>query len=99
MNIFLLRVQDSWNYIKRDYNQWPLRFCLELTGWIGSVGCALGMTIFIHNPPLLPLYCVWVASTVIYAWAAWTRGSFGMLANYFLLFCIDTVGLIRLLVH
>ena len=33
----------------------------------------------------------------MYAWAAWTRSSFGMLANYMLLTVIDTVGLVRLL--
>jgi hypothetical protein len=83
-------------WMKRDYQEWPLRFCLEIVGWIGSIGCALGMTIFLPNPPLLQLYSIWVASTLIYAWAAWTRGSFGMLANYALLFCIDMVGLIKL---
>jgi hypothetical protein len=99
MNTFLSRVQEVLGYIQRDYQEWPLRFCLEIAGWFGSLGCAVGMTIFIHNPPLLPLYCIWVASTAIYAWASWTRGSFGMLANYVLLFCIDCVGLIRLLFH
>ena len=99
MTTFLLRAQEVWGYIRRDYQEWPLRFCLEISGWIGSLGCAIGMAIYIHNPPLLPLYCIWVASTIVYAWAAWTRGSFGMLANYFLLFCIDTVSLIRLLLH
>jgi hypothetical protein len=99
MNTVLSRAQEVWQYVQRDYQEWPLRFCLEIAGWFGSLGCAVGMTIFIHNPPLLPLYCIWVASTAIYAWASWTRGSFGMLANYVLLFCIDCVGLIRLLVH
>jgi len=33
----------------------------------------------------------------MYAWAAYTRQSFGMLANYILLTTIDTVGLIRML--
>jgi len=33
----------------------------------------------------------------MYAWAAWTRGSFGMLANYLLLTAIDSVALSRVL--
>jgi hypothetical protein len=33
----------------------------------------------------------------MYAWAAWTRKSFGMLANYILLVSIDTVGLLRMI--
>jgi len=34
----------------------------------------------------------------MYAWASYTRKSFGMLANYILLTTIDTVGLIRMLI-
>jgi len=33
----------------------------------------------------------------LYAWASWTRKSFGMLANYILLTTIDTVGLLRMI--
>jgi hypothetical protein len=89
---------NTREWMLRDYREWPLRFILEIVGWFGSVGCALGMTIFLPNPPLLPLYCIWVASTAIYSWAAWTRGSFGMLANYALLLCIDSVGLTKLVI-
>jgi len=32
----------------------------------------------------------------MYAWASYTRKSFGMLANYILLTTIDTIGLIRM---
>lgn len=92
-------LSSTWGFMKRDYHDWPLRFVLEILAWVGSIGCALGMTWYLPNPPLLPLYSIWVVSTVIYTWAAWTRGSFGMLANYFLLFCIDTVGLIKLIVE
>jgi hypothetical protein len=35
----------------------------------------------------------------LYAWASWTRKSFGMLANYILLTTIDSIGLIRMLVN
>lgn len=89
-------INNTISWAVRDYREWPLRFCLEIAGWLGSIGCALGMTIFLPSPPLLQLYCIWVASTLVYAWAAWTRGSFGMLANYALLFCIDITGLIKL---
>ena len=95
---------NSWytntaSWMRKDYNEWPLRFCLEIGAWTGSVGCAFGMTWFLPNPPLLPLYSIWVCSTLIYACAAWTRGSFGMLANYALLFCIDIIGLSKLVIE
>jgi hypothetical protein len=99
MNYIQATITDITTWMRRDHDAWPLRFYLEILAWTGSIGCALGMTIFLPNPPLLPLYCIWVGSTVIYSWAAWTRGSFGMLANYFLLFCIDTVGLTKLIIE
>jgi len=91
-------LDNTLDWMRRDYQEYPARFVLEVLGWVGSVGCAVGMTVFLPNPPLLPLYCIWVCSTIIYSWAAWTRGSFGMLANYALLFTIDTIGLIRLVI-
>jgi len=36
---------------------------------------------------------------MMYAWAAWDRKSFGMLANYLVLVGIDSVGLLRMMVH
>jgi len=33
----------------------------------------------------------------MYAWAAYTRKSFGMLANYLLLTTIDTIGFLRMI--
>jgi hypothetical protein len=35
----------------------------------------------------------------MYAWASFTRKSFGMLANYILLTTIDTIGLLRMLTN
>lgn len=89
MNIF------SW--IRNDYNSHPFRFAVELLAWAISVGCALTMALTVPNPPLLVLYPIWISGCSLYAWAAYTRKSFGMLANYLLLVSIDIVGLIRML--
>jgi hypothetical protein len=43
------------------------------------------------------LYPLFIIQCAIFAWAAWTRRSSGMLANYVLLVTIDTVALARLL--
>jgi len=40
---------------------------------------------------------LFITQCAIFAWAAWTRRSTGMLANYLLLVSIDSVGLARLL--
>jgi hypothetical protein len=49
------------------------------------------------DAPLIILYPIWMTGCVMYAWAAWTRKSFGMLANYILLIAIDSVGLFRMI--
>ena len=56
------------------------------------------MAVTVPNPPLLVLYPIWISGCAIYAYAAYTRKSFGMLANYILLTSIDTIGLIRMLI-
>lgn len=84
-------------WIRQDFTNWPLRFVIELVAWAFSIGCSVTMALTVPNPPLLWLYPFWVSGCAMYAWAAWTRGSFGMLSNYLLLTAVDFVGLIRLL--
>jgi hypothetical protein len=86
-------------WIKDDYKSHPARFIIELLAWAVSIGCSITMAITVPNPPLLHLYPVWISGCAMYAWAAYTRKSFGMLANYILLTSIDTFGLIRMLVN
>ncbi len=85
------------DWIKDDYTTHPFRFIVELLAWAISIGCSITMAVTVPNPPLLALYPVWIAGCAMYAWAAYTRKSFGMLANYLLLTTIDTIGLIRML--
>lgn len=87
----------TFQWIKDDYRTYPLRFCIELLAWAISVGCSLTMAVTVPNPPLLTMYPIWITGCALYAWAAFSRKSFGMLANYFLLMTIDTVGLVRML--
>lgn len=89
--------QPTLQWIKDDFKSNPFRFCVELLAWVLSIGCSLTMAITVPNPPLPYLYPVWISGCSMYAWAAYTRKSFGMLANYLLLTSIDTVGLIRML--
>jgi hypothetical protein len=88
-----------FGWIKDDWRSHPFRFVVELLAWAVSIGCSITMAITVPNPPLLLLYPVWISGCAMYAWAAFTRRSFGMLANYILLTTIDTVGLIRMLVN
>lgn len=84
-------------WIRDDFNSNSFRFFIELLAWGISIGCAITMAATVPNPPLLALYPIWIIGCSLYAWAAFTRKSFGMLANYMLLVTIDTVGLVRML--
>jgi len=89
--------RPTLQWIKNDFKSNRIRFAIELLAWAISIGCAVTMALTVPNPPLLTLYPVWIAGCALYAWAAWSRKSFGMLANYILLTSIDTFGLIRML--
>lgn len=91
-------VVDMYRWAKRDYRAWPLRFILEVVAWALSIGCSITMALTIPNPPFLILYPIFITQCAIFGWSAWTRGSFGMIANYALLVSIDCIGLIRLLI-
>jgi hypothetical protein len=84
-------------WIKDDFRSYRSRFIVELLAWAISIGCSITMALTVPNPPLLVLYPIWITGCAMYAWAAWTRKSFGMLANYILLTTIDSIGLIRML--
>ena len=97
MNIFFNAANDVYQWIKDDYKTYPFRFFIEFRAWAISIGCAITMAVTVPNPPLLTLYPIWIVGCTLYAWAAYTRKSFGMLANYALIVCIDTTGLVRML--
>jgi hypothetical protein len=88
---------NIFSWIKDDFNSHPFRFCIELFAWAISIGCSVVMAITVPNPPMLFLYPIWITGCAIYAWSAYTRKSFGMLANYLLLVTIDIVGLLRMI--
>ena len=89
-------VFNIFQWIRDDWASNRIRFVIELFAWAISIGCSITMAFTVPNPPLLVLYPIWILGCAMYAWAAWTRKSFGMLANYCLLTTIDTVGLIRM---
>ena len=89
--------EPTLRWIKDDFKSHRIRFIIELLAWAISIGCSITMASTVPNPPLLALYPIWITGCALYAWAAWTRKSFGMLANYILLTSIDTVGLLRML--
>ena len=94
-----LILKPTLDWIKDDYRTHPFRFGVELMAWAISLGCSITMAVTVPSPPLPVLYPIWITGCSMYAWASYTRKSFGMLANYILLVSIDSVGLIRMMIN
>ena len=94
----IAQLQGIAGWIKRDYHTHPVRFCVEIFAWVISIGCSITMAATVPNPPLIFMYPVWILGCSLYAWAAYSRKSFGMIANYALLVTIDLIGLARMLI-
>lgn len=94
MNVILT---GTFQWIKDDWRSNRFRFSVEVLAWAISIGCSITMALTVPTPPLLILYPIWITGCAMYAWAAYSRKSFGMLANYLLLITIDTAGLTRML--
>ena len=90
-------ILNTFSWIQEDWRSNKPRFVIEIVAWLISIGCSMVMAITVPNPPLLVLYPVWISGCAMYAWAAYSRMSFGMLANYLLLVTIDSIGLLRML--
>ena len=89
--------RPTLEWISDDWRSNRFRFVVELLAWAISIGCSITMALTVPDPPLLVLYPIWILGCAMYAWASYTRQSFGMLANYILLTTIDSIGLIRML--
>jgi hypothetical protein len=89
--------EHAGRWIQADYRQYPLRFVLELSAWAMSIGCTVWMGWTLPQPPFVYLYPLFMAQCGIFAWAAWTRGSTGMIANYLLIVAIDLIAYTRMI--
>ena len=90
-------IYDIIDWIRRDYKVNRFRFIIEFSAWLMSIGCTILMAATVPNPPFLLLYPLFVIQCSMLAWAAYSRNSTGMFANYMLIAIIDIVALIRLL--
>ena len=92
-------IQGVINWVREDWKSNPVRCVLEILAWFLSIGCSFTMMLTVPTPPFLILYPLFILQCAIFAWAAWTRRSSGMLANYLLLVSIDSVALARMLMQ
>lgn len=92
MSTLKAKITSALDWIVRDYRSNRIRFIAECMGWVFSVGGSLTMAATMPNPPFTWLYPMWMCNTLLFATCAWSRGSLGLLSNYFLLFTIDVFG-------
>jgi hypothetical protein len=97
MNQISNALTNIYNWAKGDFKEWPTRFILEITAWFMSLGCSLALAAGATDPLFIWLYPIFIIQCAIFGWAAWTRKSTGMVANYILLVTIDLIGYIRLI--
>ena len=84
-------------WIGDDYRSHPLRFAIEIFAWALSIGGAILFAFTVPDVPFILYLTITVTGCTLYAWAAYSRQSFGMLANYLLLTAIDGYALSRVL--
>jgi hypothetical protein len=84
-------------WIGDDYRSHPFRFAVEMLAWAMSIGAAVLFAFTVPNVPFLVYLSVTITGCGLYAWAAYSRRSFGMLANYLLLTTIDSYALFNFL--
>ena len=90
---------NAWTYIKNDWHSNRVRFFAELFSWSCSVVSAIIFAVTVPNIPVIPLYGIFISGCCASAWTCWTRGSFGLLANYIFLITIDSFGLVRYIIN
>ena len=88
---------NAIEYIKRDFKTNRVRFFLEVFAWACSVVSAVIFAMTVPNIPIVLLYSIFISGCSAMAYTCWTRGSFGLLANYVFLIVIDAIGLSRML--
>jgi hypothetical protein len=84
-------------WIGDDYRSHPFRFAVEMLAWALSIGGAVLFAFTVPNVPFLLYLTITITGCALYAWSAWNRGSFGMLANYLLLTALDSYALYNVL--
>jgi len=90
-------IRNIWDWIRDDWEDNRLRFIIELLCWIDSMTCSIIVNSTVPNPPWLILYPLWIAGTLAYAWCAYSRNSFGMLATFLMLASMDMIGWAKIL--
>lgn len=92
-------IRDIWEWIREDWHDNRFRFILEVLCWLDSMACAVIVNVTVPDLPFKLLYPLWISGTLIYAWCAYSRGSFGMLVTFLMIASMDSIGYIKILIR
>lgn len=90
-------LRKAAKYVVTDWQSSRSRLIAEVFAWACSVVSAVMFAVTAPHIPIVPIYSIFMSGCLAAGWAAYTRGSFGLLANYSFIFAIDAVGLGRTL--
>jgi hypothetical protein len=89
-------ITNTIEWVKDDWHSNHVRCVLEIAAWFMSVGANVMFMWTVPDVPFLAYLTLTVTSSAIFAWALWTRGSLGGLANYGFIVTVDTIALVKL---
>jgi hypothetical protein len=92
MRKFLFNITE---WIGDDFRSHPLRFCIEILAWSMSIGANIMFAFTVPHVPFVLYLSITITGCALYAWSAYSRRSFGMLANYMFLTALDSFALWR----
>lgn len=85
------------NFIKKDWNEHPLRLCLESINWLLNLTIATLVAVSVPITNWLVVYPIIFCALAISTYSSISRGSFGILMTTLTLFIIDGLGYYRVL--
>jgi hypothetical protein len=83
------------HYIRRDFQQNPLRAMVEIFGMACGVGASILLAITTPEPAMFACYVMWLFGSGALFLCAISRGSTGLAISYISYFLIDVIGILR----
>ena len=84
-------------FIQDDWYSHPMRLCLEIVNWFLNLVIVILFAITVPDVPYLFVYPMFLVCLTTSMYAAWSRGSFGLLLTSITIFIVDMIAYIKLL--
>jgi hypothetical protein len=91
-------IDSILSYVRRDFEQNPLRAVCEIIGMSCGVGASIILALTTPIPLMFECYILWLIGSFLLLVCSLSRGSTGLALAYLSYFLIDVVGIIRTIV-